>query len=49
MAETGDIEKAVETVTDLLLASAPHDFLPRDIIALVVGQMVHNVAKGASA
>ncbi len=49
LAETGDIQKAVETVTDLLLASAPHDFLPRDIIMLVVGQMLHNLAKGASA
>jgi len=45
---TGDIQKTTDAVTDMLLASAPEDFLPRDIVALVVSQMVHYVARTKS-
>ncbi len=44
-AETGDIPESTEAATDRLMAHAPDDFLPREVISLVVGQMVNYVAK----
>jgi 2-aminobenzoylacetyl-CoA thioesterase len=44
-AETGDIQEGTETATDRLLKDAPEGFLPREVISLVVGQMVKYVAR----
>jgi 2-aminobenzoylacetyl-CoA thioesterase len=44
-AETGDIQKSTEAATDRLLRGAPEGFLPREVISLVVGQMVNYVAR----
>jgi len=40
-----DEGKSAEAVTDELMARAPSDFLPREIVLLVVGQMMHNLVK----
>ena len=44
-ARTGDIQKSADEVTDLLMAGAPEDFLPREVIAMVVGQMLRFIAR----
>ena len=44
-AETRDEAKATETVTNLMVADAPYDFLPQEVIAMVAGQMVRFIAK----
>lgn len=48
-AETGDIQKSTEAATDRLLTGAPEGFLPREVISIVVGQMVNYVARTKSA
>ena len=42
---TRDEKKSTEEMTDLLLEKYSVDFLPRDIFKIVVGQMVHYIAK----
>jgi len=44
-AQTKDVKKSTEEITDMLMENAPDDFLPRDIIALVVGQMLRYISK----
>jgi len=36
-----DVNKSTEEITDRLMAEAPEDFLPRDVLSIVVGQMLH--------
>lgn len=47
--KTRDIHESTQEITDRLMADAPKDFLPREIIALVVGQMVNQIAKRKTA
>jgi len=42
---TRDEKKSTEEMTDLLLKKYSVDFIPRDIFKIVVGQMVHYIAK----
>lgn len=44
-AATGDETQTAAIVTDRIMADAPVDFLPREVVALVAGQMVHYIAK----
>jgi glyoxylase-like metal-dependent hydrolase (beta-lactamase superfamily II) len=44
-AETGDVTKTTGIITDRIMAEAPEDFLPREVVAIVAGQMVHYIAK----
>lgn len=40
-----DMKKSVEEITDRVMAHAPDNFLPRDIISIVVGQMLKYLSK----
>lgn len=42
--KTGDIQKSTEEVTDRFMQWIPNDFMPREIIAMVVGQMLRYIA-----
>jgi glyoxylase-like metal-dependent hydrolase (beta-lactamase superfamily II) len=44
-AATGDEARTTEIVTDRIMADAPQGFLPREVVAIVAGQMVHFIAK----
>ena len=44
-ARTKDINKSTEEMTDMLMKNAPDDFLHRDIIALVTGQMLKYISR----
>jgi glyoxylase-like metal-dependent hydrolase (beta-lactamase superfamily II) len=44
-AKTRDEKKSTEEITDLLVADAPEGYLPKEVIALVVGQTIHYIAK----
>ncbi len=44
-AQTKDVKKSTEEITDMLMENAPDDFLPRDIIGLVVGQMLRYISR----
>jgi glyoxylase-like metal-dependent hydrolase (beta-lactamase superfamily II) len=44
-ARTRDIKKSTEEVTDRLLTMLPDGFMPRDIIAMVAGQMLRYIAR----
>ena len=44
-AETGDEARTAAIITDRIMAEAPVDFLPREVVTLVAGQMVHYIAK----
>lgn len=46
--ETGDIEKSVQHVSDLFMAKAPNSFLPRDVMEIVVRQMLNYLYKSVS-
>ena len=46
---TGDEARTAAIITDRIMAEAPVDFLPREVVALVAGQMVHYIAKTMSA
>jgi 2-aminobenzoylacetyl-CoA thioesterase len=48
-AATGDEARTAAIITDRIMAEAPVDFLPREVVALVAGQMVHYIAKTMSA
>jgi glyoxylase-like metal-dependent hydrolase (beta-lactamase superfamily II) len=47
-AATGDEARTTEIVTDRIMADAPQGFLPREVVAIVAGQMVHFIAKTMS-
>lgn len=47
VARAADPARAAEEVVEALAAGAPEGFLPRDVIAMVVGQMVRYVARAA--
>jgi len=36
-----DVNKSTKEITNRLMAEAPEDFLPRDVLSIVVGQMLH--------
>ncbi len=40
-----DVKKSAEEITDKVMAEAPADFLPREIISIVVGQMMKYLSK----
>jgi len=44
-ARTGNVEQSSAEITDLLMKKIPGELLPKEIIALVVGQMVHYIAR----
>jgi glyoxylase-like metal-dependent hydrolase (beta-lactamase superfamily II) len=46
--EAGDVAKTTEIITDGIMADAPKGFLPREVVAIVAGQMVHFIAKSKS-
>ncbi len=48
-AATGDEAQTAAIVTDRIMADAPVGFLPREVVAIVAGQMVHYIAKTMSA
>jgi glyoxylase-like metal-dependent hydrolase (beta-lactamase superfamily II) len=43
----GDAARATAEVVEALASGAPEEFLPRDVVAMVVGQMVRYVARAA--
>jgi hypothetical protein len=45
LARTKDEKKSVEEITTILMKDAPDEFLPKEIITLVVGQMIHFFVK----
>lgn len=47
-AETRDEARTTAIVTDRIMAQAPEGFLPREVVAIVAGQMVHFIAKTMS-
>ena len=46
--ETNDVAKTTEIITDGIMADAPIGFLPREVVAIVAGQMVNFIAKSES-
>jgi glyoxylase-like metal-dependent hydrolase (beta-lactamase superfamily II) len=44
-ASTRDVKKSTEEVTDRLMTMLPESFMPRDIIAMVAGQMLRYIAR----
>ena len=44
-ARTKDVKKSTEEITDMLMENAPDDFLHRDIVALVTGQMLKYISR----
>jgi len=44
-ARTKDVEKSTKEITDMLMKNTPDDFLHRDIIALVTGQMLKYISR----
>ncbi len=48
-ARTGDVEKGVTEITDRIMSQAPQGFLPREIITIVIGQMMNWIAKQRTA
>jgi glyoxylase-like metal-dependent hydrolase (beta-lactamase superfamily II) len=47
-AETGDVAKTTQVLTDKIMGDAPVGFLPREVVAIVAGQMVNFIAKSKS-
>jgi glyoxylase-like metal-dependent hydrolase (beta-lactamase superfamily II) len=47
-AEIGDEAQTTEVLTNSIMAEAPDGFLPREVVAIVAGQMVHYIAKTMS-
>ena len=47
-ARTGDAEKSTKELTDLIMERAPEYFLPREVMAMVIGQMMRYIAKTQS-
>lgn len=48
-ARTGNVQKSTEELTDLIMSRAPDYFLPREVMAMVIGQMMRYIAKTHSA
>ncbi|MBI9085487.1 MAG: MBL fold metallo-hydrolase [Desulfobacterales bacterium] len=48
-AETRDEAKATEAVTNMMMDGVPLGFLPREVVAMVAGQMVRFIAKKMAA
>lgn len=46
--ETRDVARTTHIVTDRIMADAPDGFLPREVVAIVAGQMVNFIAKSKS-
>ena len=46
--ETRDVAKTTVVITDRIMADAPKGFLPREVVAIVAGQMVNFIAKSKS-
>lgn len=44
-AQSGDVTKATQDITDRIMADAPEGFLSREVVAIVAGQMVKFIAK----
>ncbi len=44
-ARTGDAEASTKELTDLIMERAPEYFLPREVMAMVIGQMMRYIAK----
>jgi len=44
-ARTKDVKKSTKEITDMLMENTPDDFLHRDIIALVTGQMLKFISR----
>jgi glyoxylase-like metal-dependent hydrolase (beta-lactamase superfamily II) len=42
---TGDAEESTKELTDLIMQRAPDYFLPREVMAMVIGQMMRYIAK----
>ncbi len=42
---TGDAEASTKELTDLIMKSAPDYFLPKEVMAMVIGQMMRYIAK----
>lgn len=47
-ARTGDAEKSTAELTDLIMKRAPEYFLPREVMSMVIGQMMRYIAKTQS-
>jgi glyoxylase-like metal-dependent hydrolase (beta-lactamase superfamily II) len=45
---SGDTQRTTAILTDKIMAEAPEDFLPREVVTIVAGQMVHYIAKTMS-
>lgn len=46
---TKDVERSTKEVTDRLMVGGPDNFLPKDIISMVIGQMLKYIAKQMAA
>lgn len=46
--KTGDVAKTTVVITDRIMADAPDGFLPREVVAIVAGQMANFIAKSKS-
>jgi glyoxylase-like metal-dependent hydrolase (beta-lactamase superfamily II) len=46
--ETRDVAKTTAVITDRIMADAPDGFLPREVVAIVAGQMANFIAKSKS-
>ncbi len=42
---TGDVQKSTAELTDLIMRRAPEYFLPREVMEMVIGQMMRYIAK----
>lgn len=42
---TGDVQKSTEELTEIIMRRAPESFLPREVMAMVIGQMMRYIAK----
>lgn len=42
---TGDVKKSAEALTDQVMAEVPADFLPKEVISVVMGQSLRYLAK----
>lgn len=49
LAETGDVKTSADQVTNQIMAEAPSEAMPREVVHIVVSQMLKYLAKKASA
>ena len=45
LARTKSVEKSTAALTEAMMANVPADLLPKEIISMVVGQMLSNLEK----